>query len=297
MSVNPIHSRSSLQISSGAPPSPPVRGGISHTPSTLVSASEETSFPCSCIQTAINFISSLFRSFWTWITGKAPSSLQVQNSAQQPTSANTATLEIAESKVVFFYKGGPTEYLGNFALCPNGLIVWGQNFRCAEAAFQWKKYQLAAQNNNRPDMLANPLMNQFFTADGERAFQLRQRLDTEYPNVFPRGWRQGGRDAVMWEVLIAKFQQNPAFRNLLQATQGSYLLEHNERRRDDYWSDNHDGSGLNRLGDLLMAGRDHGFAGIAPAYNPSKHLKKTQYAQYANLPGALQYNIFAPCSR
>lgn len=157
-----------------------------------------------------------------------------------------------------FYKAGITSFLGNFAECPNGIRLWGQQFRCAEAAFQWRKFQLAAIQNQRVDILDDPKMQEFFSCDGEQAFILRQYFDRAYPNVFVANWLNGVSDEVMWEVLQAKFDQNPQFKELLDATQGGYLLEHNNRPgKDCYWSDNHDGSGHNILGKMLMAIRDH----------------------------------------
>ncbi|CRX38458.1 NADAR family protein [Estrella lausannensis] len=194
------------------------------------------------------------------------------------------------ARLVCFYKTGPTEFLGNFALCPNGVKVFGETFKCTEAAFQWRKYYLAAVNNNRQDLLNDPLMRQFFSCDGEKAFQINKQLTNKYPNVFASQWKNGVRDQVMWHVLQAKFQQNPSLFNLLKDTKGAYLLEHNEAKRDDYWSDNSDGSGKNMLGKMLMAIRD-GKDG-PPPNDSSDQQKVKAYALYANQPGALGYNIF-----
>lgn len=154
---------------------------------------------------------------------------------------------------ICFYKTGPTEFLGNFAICPNGIQLWNHSFRCAEAAFQWRKYDLAE--------LRIPQLNEFFTCDGERAFALRKELDALYPRVFPFDWKKGRRDEVMWEVLQEKFTQNPRFKEMLQATQEQYLLEHRPPRgEDDYWSDGHDGSGKNMLGKMLMGIRNNATA-------------------------------------
>lgn len=171
--------------------------------------------------------------------------------------------------VVAFYKGGPTSFLGNFSLCPRGITLTFQGqmygFRCAEAAFQWKKFVLAAQHNGRPDLLNDPRLGQFYSCDGECAFQLRTALDSSYPGVYAPNWLTGERDKVMWEILQAKFQQNPEMRELLDATRPALLLEHNERPgRDPYWSDNHDGRGENMLGRMLMTLRD-GSSTLVPA--------------------------------
>ncbi len=208
---------------------------------------------------------------------------QVQAIAQKPINAKG-------DKVVCFYQVGPTEFLGNFALCLQGINVFGQSFRCSEAAFQWRKFNLAAQQNNRKDMLNDPDLKKFFTCDGEAAFKLRRDLDNKYKKVFAQGWLTGARDPVMWEVLNAKFQQNPELRQLLDDTKGAYLLEHNQKKRDDYWSDDYDGTGKNILGKMLMAIRDN--TPCPPVDDNSDAAKKQEFVNYANRSGALGYQIF-----
>lgn len=184
------------------------------------------------------------------------------------------------NKLVCFYKTGPTEFLGNFAKAPHGVNVWGHHFQCSEAAFQWRKYDLASIND--------PQMNEFFQADGEKAFQLNRHFEKTYPNRFASGWRNGVRDQVMWEVLEAKFSQNQEFKRLLDETKGAYLLEHNQASRDNYWSDNHDGSGKNMLGKMLMALRD---GHPKPPVDDTSDASQVRYfATYANR--SLGYSIF-----
>ncbi len=66
----------------------------------------------------------------------------------------------------------------------------------------------------------------------------------------------------MRAVVAAKFAAKDFADGRLQ-TDAAYLLEHNERTgRDDYWSDNADGTGRNMLGLSLMALR-HALGGKA----------------------------------
>jgi ribA/ribD-fused uncharacterized protein len=58
------------------------------------------------------------------------------------------------------------------------------------------------------------------------------------------------KDDVMREALRAKFAQHPKLKSLLLATGNAELIEHTEK--DRYWGDGGDGSGKNRLGQLLM---------------------------------------------
>lgn len=210
---------------------------------------------------------------------------EIQKIAAAPINANG-------DRLVCFYKTGPTEFLGNFADWPAGIKIWGQTFPCAEAAFQWRKYSWAAEQNNRIDMQQDPQMLNFSTADGEQAFGLKTYFDTHYPQVYVSGWiDQGIRDQVMWEILQAKFTQNRHFWNLLKDTDGAYLLEHNNRKgKDAHWSDDHDGSGENMLGKMLMAIRDN-----KPCPTPGQANDPiiSAFAQFANQPGALDYEIFS----
>jgi N-glycosidase YbiA len=58
------------------------------------------------------------------------------------------------------------------------------------------------------------------------------------------------KDDVMREALRAKFTQHDELRALLLSTGDSQLVEHTAN--DRYWADGGDGTGLNRLGILLM---------------------------------------------
>src|SRR5262249_24434377 len=58
------------------------------------------------------------------------------------------------------------------------------------------------------------------------------------------------KDQVMRETLRAKFAQHPQLKALLLKTGDSELVEHTGN--DRYWADGGDGTGQNRLGELLM---------------------------------------------
>ena len=189
-----------------------------------------------------------------------------------PLAAKKQLQDLAKNeKLVCFYKTGLTEFLGNFAPCP--VKVYGKIFPCSEAAFQWRKYDLVGVKDKA-------IMDQFFTANGEEAFQLKHALEKKYPNQFDPNWKNGVRDVVMWEVLNAKFTQNNDLKELLEATKGSYLLEHNQAPRDDYWSDNHNGTGKNMLGKMLMAIRDKKACPLANDTSDQKMIEA--YADRAN---------------
>lgn len=58
------------------------------------------------------------------------------------------------------------------------------------------------------------------------------------------------KDGIMYDALRAKFTQHARLRRVLLSTEDRVLIEHT--RNDRYWADGGDGSGLNRLGELLM---------------------------------------------
>lgn len=62
------------------------------------------------------------------------------------------------------------------------------------------------------------------------------------------------KDAVMREAVLAKFSQHDELRAVLLDTGSIILIEHTER--DSYWGDGGDGSGRNRLGEILMSVRE-----------------------------------------
>ena len=62
------------------------------------------------------------------------------------------------------------------------------------------------------------------------------------------------KENIMMIALRAKFDQYPELKQLLLSTAGHVLVEHTDN--DNYWGDGGDGSGLNKLGDLLVELRE-----------------------------------------
>ena len=164
--------------------------------------------------------------------------------------------------VAFYYPDRDTpwdavyhgQFLGNFYPCSMTLTINGltASFFNAEAAFQATKWW------HNPVALA-----QFQGAKtGTQAFHIKKSLTNP-------DYRYAGleRDGAMQKVLTQKFN-DPAFKQALLLTEDAYLLEHNEMKgRDDYWSDDHDGSGANMLGKTLMSIRKSLGGAAAPAGN------------------------------
>uniref|UniRef100_A0A6B2L6D7 NADAR domain-containing protein n=1 Tax=Arcella intermedia TaxID=1963864 RepID=A0A6B2L6D7_9EUKA len=71
----------------------------------------------------------------------------------------------------------------------------------------------------------------------------------------------------MYEALQAKFTQNLHLRNLLLSTGSDILCERS--KKDSYWGDGGNGTGLNRLGELLMKVRSELKAHPAKEHDPT----------------------------
>lgn len=152
-------------------------------------------------------------------------------------SATDVQTLAAKKGFIYFYdhKNPVSAWLGNFY--PSSTTIYGRTFSCAEAAYQSRKF------DGTPKIQA-----QFTNLNGEQAFQLAKKN-----SKFVRSDWNYVKEQVMSEVLYAKFTQNPYLKSLLLSTGSAYLVEHNEKvGRDSYWSDNHNGSGQNRLGEILM---------------------------------------------
>ncbi|KLU98632.1 hypothetical protein ABT58_21610 [Photobacterium aphoticum] len=78
------------------------------------------------------------------------------------------------------------------------------------------------------------------------AKQIAQQLESQYLKA---NWYDV-KEKVMWQALAAKFTQHPELKELLLSTQQRNIAEHT--RNDSYWGDAGDGTGLNRLGNLLV---------------------------------------------
>lgn len=65
-----------------------------------------------------------------------------------------------------------------------------------------------------------------------------------------RQWWDLHRDGFMREALILKFTQNKELADILLSTGNMHIVE--DSPKDSYWGCGRDGSGLNKLGNLLM---------------------------------------------
>jgi ribA/ribD-fused uncharacterized protein len=83
------------------------------------------------------------------------------------------------------------------------------------------------------------------------------------------------KDEIMYEAVLAKFTQHTDLRETLLAISDAMIVEHTET--DRYWGDGGDGSGQNRLGQILMRVREelqHGQNGDDPAEAGLRHAER-----------------------
>jgi ribA/ribD-fused uncharacterized protein len=134
------------------------------------------------------------------------------------------------TRILFYRVNEPYGFLSNFARCP--IEIGGRLWPTSEHYFQAQKFTDAAQQEQV--RLAESAM---------AAAQLGRTL----PGL--RADWDAVRDDAMLRALRAKFSQHPSLREQLLATGDATLVEHSAN--DRYWADAGDGSGRNRLGELL----------------------------------------------
>lgn len=124
-------------------------------------------------------------------------------------------------------------FLSNFYVCP--VQIGGFTYRNAEAAFQAQKTEV-------------PGIRREFTRlspSNAKAKGKRVKLRSDWEEV---------KESAMYEVVKAKFEQNPDLRELLLRT-GDESLEEGNTWGDSEWG-TVNGKGENKLGKILMQVRD-----------------------------------------
>ena len=139
-------------------------------------------------------------------------------------------------RILFYRLNEPFGEFSNFS--PHPFELKGKRWPTSEHYFQGQKF--AGTEHEEDIRLAKSPM---IAARMGRSRQRPLRADWE-----------AVKDEIMREALRAKFTQNPQLRSLLLGTESAVLVEHTTN--DCYWGDNGDGSGKNRLGELLMELRE-----------------------------------------
>ena len=136
-------------------------------------------------------------------------------------------------KTILFYRV-KDEYgeFSNFAAFP--IDLRGRRWPTSEHYFQAQKF-VGTSHEETVRQAKSPMIAA--RLGRSRAHPLR----TDWETV---------KDEIMREALRAKFTQHPRLFSLLLATGDANLVEHTNN--DSYWGDGGDGTGRNRLGELLM---------------------------------------------
>ncbi len=136
------------------------------------------------------------------------------------------------NQIRFYRLNEPYGEFSNFS--PHPIDLNGRVWPTSEHYFQAQKF--AGTEHEEAIRLAKSPMS------AARMGRSRQRpLRGDWNSV---------KDEIMREALEAKFNQHPALRSMLLNTRDAELIEHT--KNDSYWGDGGDGSGKNRLGQLLM---------------------------------------------
>lgn len=140
-------------------------------------------------------------------------------------------------KQICFYQ--VNERYGEFSnFSPHPIELKGVTWPTTEHYFQAQKFA-GTEHEEAVRLAKSPMV-------AARMGRSRERpLRTDWETV---------KDAIMLDALRAKFTQHPALRSLLLKTGDAELIEHT--KNDSYWADGGDGSGRNRLGQLLMELRE-----------------------------------------
>jgi ribA/ribD-fused uncharacterized protein len=142
----------------------------------------------------------------------------------------------------FYHLEEPYGEFTNFAPFP--ILLDGKTWPTSEHYFQAQKHA------------GTPLEEQIRLAPTPRAAFNLGRSQPPRPD-----WGQV-KDEVMFRAVTTKFTQHPHLGEML-ATGDALLVERTEN--DSYWGDGGDGSGKNRLGQILMQVRDELRAQVEPA--------------------------------
>ncbi len=143
--------------------------------------------------------------------------------------------------ILFYRTTGTYGCFSNFSRHP--IEVGGRTWPTTEHRFQAMKFPDDPDIQERIRLARTP-------ADAKRLAWNHAGLRPDWDRV---------RDEVMLEALRAKFAQHPKLARILLSTGDEELVEHTEK--DSYWGDGGDGSGTNRLGQLLMQVRRELVAG------------------------------------
>ena len=146
-------------------------------------------------------------------------------------------VEEGEMSVIQFYSvSGEYGYFSNFS--PHPINLKGKTWPTSEHYFQAQKF--AGTPDEEEVRLAKSPM-------------IAARMGRSRKRPLRKDW-ESVKDRIMHEAVLAKFTQHANLREVLLATGNAKIVEHTDN--DHYWGDGSDGSGRNKLGQILMEVRE-----------------------------------------
>jgi ribA/ribD-fused uncharacterized protein len=137
----------------------------------------------------------------------------------------------------FHLKRGPRGWLSNFAAY--AITLDGVTWPTSEHYYQAQKF------------VGDPAVMELIRSNPQPYIAWRMGHGPDHP---PRTDWDEIKDEIMLRAVRAKFSQHEELRARLLATGDTVLVEHSSV--DAYWGDGGDGSGLNKLGQILMQVRE-----------------------------------------
>src|ERR1043166_6914234 len=135
-------------------------------------------------------------------------------------------------RILFYRVNEPYGGFSNFS--PHPVELKGKGWSTSEHYFQRQKFA-GTPHEEALRLAKSPMI-------AARMGRSRERpLRPDWESV---------KDEIMREVLRAKFTQHPGLQSLLLQTGDAEIIEHT--KNDRYWGDGENGTGKNRLGQLLM---------------------------------------------
>jgi N-glycosidase YbiA len=136
----------------------------------------------------------------------------------------------------FYSVSGEYGCISNFS--PHPIVLKGRTWPTSEHYFQAQKFA--------------------GTSDEEEVRQAKSprvaaRMGRSRKRPLRKDW-EAVKDQIMYEAVRAKFTQHADLRAILLGTGDAEIVEHTEN--DAYWGDGGDGTGKNRLGQILMKVRE-----------------------------------------
>ena len=140
------------------------------------------------------------------------------------------------TEIRFHLKTEEHGYLANFFPLPQRISLDGTEWPTSEHYYQAQKF-----------VATDPAHAEAIRTTQRPYDAWRMGSDPAHPR---RADWEAVKDEAMRVAIRSKFEQNRELAELLLATGEARLVEHTPT--DSYWGDGGDGSGLNRLGELLM---------------------------------------------